>query len=182
MNVAIYNSTFSGNRATVGHGGAIYNSKAVGEATLTMYNSTVADNFASDNGGGLYNEDGTIHLINTLIANSMGGGDCFNKNGNLATNINNFIGDNSCSPAFSGDPLLGPLVNNGGSTYTHALLVGSPAIDSGDNVNCLAIDQRYFNRPEDGNMDAESRCDIGAYEYIYRPQMPFAVYLPFMSE
>jgi hypothetical protein len=30
------------------------------------------------------------------------------------------------------DPLLGPLQDNGGPTFTHALLPGSPAIDSGD--------------------------------------------------
>src|SRR5206468_8530203 len=30
------------------------------------------------------------------------------------------------------DPLLGPLQDNGGSTFTHALLRGSPAIYAGD--------------------------------------------------
>lgn len=32
----------------------------------------------------------------------------------------------------SADPMLGPLQNNGGPTFTHALLPGSPAIDTGD--------------------------------------------------
>ena len=30
------------------------------------------------------------------------------------------------------DPLLGPLQDNGGPTFTHELLPGSPAIDAGD--------------------------------------------------
>ena len=30
------------------------------------------------------------------------------------------------------DPLIGPLQDNGGPTFTHALLPGSPAIDAGD--------------------------------------------------
>jgi hypothetical protein len=30
------------------------------------------------------------------------------------------------------DPLLGPLQDNGGPTFTHELLKGSPAIDAGD--------------------------------------------------
>ena len=30
------------------------------------------------------------------------------------------------------DPMLGPLQPNGGPTYTHELLTGSPAIDTGD--------------------------------------------------
>jgi hypothetical protein len=38
----------------------------------------------------------------------------------------------SCSPAVTGDPKLGPLMNNGGPTFTQALLAGSPAIDAGD--------------------------------------------------
>ncbi|HVQ38409.1 MAG TPA: Ig-like domain-containing protein, partial [Pyrinomonadaceae bacterium] len=47
------------------------------------------------------------------------------------------------------------LANNGGATNTHALVIGSAAIDSGDTA--LMTDQRGFPRPV--NVD-----DIGAYE------------------
>jgi len=71
------------------------------------------------------------------------------------------------------DPLLGPLANNGGSTQTHALLTGSPAIDAGNAGGCtdnlgvvLKTDQRGFHRP------IGLHCDIGAVEvgpYVYLP-------------
>jgi len=56
------------------------------------------------------------------------------------------------------------LRDNGGSTWTHALLKNSPAIDQGlfctdDQGYPLATDQRGFARFTDG------ACDIGAYEY-----------------
>ncbi len=69
-------------------------------------------------------------------------------------------------PYYEGDPKIGPLQNNGGSTWTHALLPGSPAIDQG--LFCTVLtDQRGFARFTDG------ACDIGAYEYpdnwVYLP-------------
>ena len=62
---------------------------------------------------------------------------------------------------------LGPAQNNGGPTFTQALLAGSPAIDTGNNVtgcrnlssaDLLTTDQRGQPRPQ-GNA-----CDIGAFE------------------
>jgi hypothetical protein len=56
------------------------------------------------------------------------------------------------------EPLLSPLQDNGGPTWTMALLPGSPAIDAGDNAVGLATDQRGVARPQNG------RADIGAFE------------------
>ena len=57
------------------------------------------------------------------------------------------------------DPLLGPLQDNGGPTFTHALLPGSPAIDHIPAENCeVTTDQRGVARPQG------AACDIGAYE------------------
>ena len=67
------------------------------------------------------------------------------------------------------DPLLGPLQDNGGPTWTHALLDGSPAIDTGTPTDCPAIDQRGYLRPVDGDGDDIAVCDIGAYEYLAGP-------------
>lgn len=70
----------------------------------------------------------------------------------------------TCSAALSGDPHLGPLADNGSSTQTFALLVGSPTIDAGANIYCPAADQRGVARPQDGNGDSSAVCDIGSYE------------------
>ena len=58
------------------------------------------------------------------------------------------------------DPLLGALADNGGPTQTLALLPGSPAIDTGNNVAGLATDQRGAGFPR----VMGSSADIGAYE------------------
>jgi hypothetical protein len=54
------------------------------------------------------------------------------------------------------DPLL---ADNGGPTWTHALVPGSPAVDAIPVADCtLPIDQRGVIRPQG------SACDIGAFE------------------
>jgi hypothetical protein len=145
----VQNSTFSGNS-----GNALHNA---GSHTLVVVNSTLVDNDV-----GLTNE-GILHLSNTIIANSISGGDCINS-GTLAANSHNLIEDGSCSPALSGEPLLSPLQDNGGPTPTYALLPGSPAIDAGDNAICPAVDPRGEPRPVDYNRDNSVGCDIGAFE------------------
>ncbi|MFI5365855.1 MAG: choice-of-anchor Q domain-containing protein [Candidatus Binatia bacterium] len=65
----------------------------------------------------------------------------------------------------SDDPKLGPLQDNGGPTFTQALLPGSPAIDAGDDAVTgaplnLTTDQRGLPRK------AGMHVDIGAYESV----------------
>ena len=72
---------------------------------------------------------------------------------------------------FGLDRRLGPLQVNGGFTPTHALLAGSPAIDTGI-ANGLKEDQRGYSRkrnlPEVHNSGDGS--DIGALEYSAEPR------------
>ena len=56
---------------------------------------------------------------------------------------------------------LGPLANNGGPTQSMSLLLGSPAIDAGNNGTCVTNDQRGYLRPVGGT------CDMGASEFGY---------------
>lgn len=77
------------------------------------------------------------------------------------------------------DLKLTKLQYNGGPTSTHALLLGSPAIDRGYSTKpgssenaCLTTDQRGTPRPLDGDGDGKSRRDIGAFER--RPSSPAA--------
>lgn len=157
--ITIANSTFSGNIAS-GYGGGVYNEMG----TLTIINSTFSGNSASANGGGgVYNKTrATLNYANTIIANSVTGGDCVNA-GTLTTNTNNLVGDNSCNSTFDGDPMLDALTDNGGSTWTFGLLPDSPARDAGSDAVCAAapvnnLDQRGGTRPDGPH------CDIGAFE------------------
>ena len=158
--LAVTNSTISGNTADES-GGGIY----IFWGTATLTNSTLSGNSCTLGGCGIENNSsGTLNYANTIIANSTGGADCVNP-GTIGTNTNNLVEDNSCSPAISGDPLLGPLQDNGGPTQTMALLAGSPAINAGDDTVCAAapvngVDQRGIARPQG------SACDIGAYEFV----------------
>jgi hypothetical protein len=161
---AFTNTTISGNRA-VGPGGGV---SVMG--TLRLANCTIADNKAGDKGGGVYVR-GRLDYVNTIIADNVGRGNCaiggrggYRGEGTIGTNSNNLVGDNSCSPDYSGDPMLGPLADNGGDTLTHALLPGSPAIDAIPAISCtLPTDQRGAPRPI-GCLSPATPCDIGAFE------------------
>lgn len=162
------NNTFVGNQANTssGIGGAIYsnidNSSMNGNAFF-LSNNTFSENGAYS-GGNLYNL-GSMSFHNNIFANNTSGGDCYSMGSIypiVVYGLNNLIEDGvSCSQGtfISGDPLLGPLADNGGPTQTMALLPGSPAIDAG--TTCVFEDQRGVFRPQ-GNY-----CDIGAYEYEF---------------
>jgi len=152
------NSTFSGNTANSG-GGIFANSGAV-----NLSSKPISDNSAVY-GGGVYIYS-SLNFSNTLIANSIKGGDCYvwlEGTGSIGTNAHNLVGDGSCSNGgtkfLSGDAKLGPLANNGGPTQTHALLTDSPAIDARNCALAENFDQRGQPRP------SGSACDIGAFEF-----------------
>ncbi len=155
--LTLNNSTVNGNTASAFVGGGIVNS-----GTLTLNSSTVSGNTASAFGGGIRHTGGSTSLKNTIVANSTAGGDCF---GSITSAGHNLDSDGTCSFTATGDlqntdPMLGPLADNGGPTFTHALLAGSPAIDAGS-PDCPPpdTDQRGVARPQG------AACDIGAYEF-----------------
>jgi len=174
------NTTISQNTAGT-DGGGIYN--GVG-GNANVYNSTITQNDAlhyrqpiAGSGGGVYNSAiGIFNLRNSLVAgNSRLGAltpdDCYGILGYFGWNLFGYLTgctrDTSSENwgQFSGS--LGPLQNNGGPTWTHALQPGSNAINGGDLVQgCtgpdglpLATDQRGAARV------VGVRCDIGAFEY-----------------
>ncbi len=165
----IVNSTISGN-SSGGKGGGIYiGSDSVVETVHCTIVGNRADFIA---GGGIYVQ-GTLDYSNNIIASNVVGvgdpkaGDCAN-NGSISDNANNLVQDGSCGVAWSGDPMLDVLSDNGGDTQTHALLPDSPAINTIPADNCLvAADQRGTLRPQGAG------CDIGAYESI--PSTPTSI-------
>jgi filamentous hemagglutinin family protein len=171
------NSTVSGNTANT-NGGGIFTGSRVGG---TIASSTITNNTADVNkngtgdGGGIYTTTSGISIINSIVAgnfdtsNPLLGKINPDVNGRMIDRGNNLIGINTGSRSFSVstlvgttsnpiDPKLAPLANNGGTTQTHALLQGSPAIDAGNNTGVAATDQRGSTRIVGG------KVDIGAFE------------------
>lgn len=169
----ITNSTFSGNSAA--NGGAIIH---YGNS-LTLQHCTIALNTASFTGGGIERVGRTgnvFSLQNTLIVLNTAptGPDACSytdENDGVFTSLgHNLIGNAVGALGFgaAGDllgstatplnPQLGPLGDNGGATHTHALLSGSPAINTGVAVGGITSDQRGSARSVAGTPD------IGAVE------------------
>jgi CSLREA domain-containing protein len=162
------NVTISGN-ATPGLGGGLYVTK---NATLT--NVTITNNSASQ-GAGIYETGGAPNatVTNSIIAGNLDtlfnpAADVF---GDFVSGGNNIIGDVGSATGFTDgvnndqvgdsgtpiDPMLDVLADNGGSTQTHALLAGSPAIDAANDALAPVTDQNGNTR--------DGAADIGAYEY-----------------
>lgn len=178
-NTYVVNTTISGNTADNDGGGLSNNGFA------SLYNTSIINN-GSDNdrdpgggiGGGVYNNPGRRLLSrNSLIA------DNYTRNAPIADDCNGelevyranrlsdfggctFVGLGVAGVALVAANSIGPLANNGGPTMTHALLVGSAAIDVTPAAQCvdyvpivLTTDQRGAPRV------AGNGCDAGAYEY-----------------
>jgi hypothetical protein len=124
-----------------------YNIENALDATLEM-GSTIVNGFSN-----LRNSQGTVISQGYNLSSDAGGG--------VLTNVTDLMHT---------DPMLGPLQANGGPTWTHALLPGSPAIDRGFNFSGSLTDQRDegFARTLDDlfvpNALGSDGTDIGAYE------------------
>ena len=167
----VINSTISGNESVAWHGGAVFQTDGV----MNLVNTTVADNTSPTDTGALFvgtftDAGATLTLTNTIVSGNSAL-DCFAGFFGagavaLTSNGHNIASDGTCNLTATGDqpdtdPLLGPLASNGGPTSTHALLAGSPAIDSADTAACPAVDQRGVVR--------DAACDVGAYEFVAVP-------------
>jgi Ca2+-binding RTX toxin-like protein len=188
--ITAINTTISGN-ATDGAGGGIY---AVSGSRLYVINSTIVYNEAM-NGGGIVTFGAEMWVYNSIVAGNTATDEdappdldttpevlkhsLIGDNTNTQLNYTgtdtpdddgNYIGGYDADNDFYHgpiDPQLGPLTDNGGPTFTHSLLPGSLAINSGDNE--LAVDQNDNPLTTDQRGSGFARIlggtvDIGAFE------------------
>jgi CSLREA domain-containing protein len=191
--LSVSGSTFDRNEATTNFGGGVYNTAAV-----TVTNSTFSGNSAGAQGGGLANFESATVTNSTFSGNltgfgAAGTGGVYSVSGTTVNIFNTVLvrgtganciritaaadsvaDDGSCAGATqrtTAEIALGPLQDNGGPTFTHALLPGSHAIDLSPTASCAAapvngLDQRGEPRNVDGDGAASvNECDAGAYEH-----------------
>jgi hypothetical protein len=168
----ILDSTVSGNSAAHdASGGGVLN------AETTVANSTIAFNHSYDTdatnqwsaGFTLNNASYGLTLQSSLLSNNTRVGTELDFN---VLSVGIASSENLIVATYSGNfpagtianvcPRLGPLRDNGGPTWTHALLSGSAGINQGSNVLNLSTDQRG---PTSARV-AGGVADIGAYEVI----------------
>jgi predicted outer membrane repeat protein len=153
------NCTFSGNSAT-DTGGAITTDG------MSLLNCTVAYNSATIDIGGIEDQSSGISITNTIVSNNNPGAGpntdllgIFHSGGYniIGSTAGGFITWNAgTGDQLNTDPTLNALANNGGTTQTHSLQGGSPALNPASSNGAPAIDQRGYAR--NGN------ADTGAFE------------------
>ena len=186
--IGIYNSTISGNEAYDDGGGIYLDIDAVSnvDAIVNMTNNTIAFNEAYDgNGGGIYLAQPLTlvpfapanieDFISNIVAHNYadGNGDDIYSDGSIlfgdivtynligntnGTNASQWLGIGNITNT---DPLLEPLADNGGPTFTHALTLSSPALNNGANPEDFSNDQRASGYKRVFG----PQTDIGSFEW-----------------
>jgi CSLREA domain-containing protein len=159
LDLQLTNTTVSGNTATVSSSGGIDIDGLAMSATLRS--STISGNTGFD--ADSLTLRSVLWISNTIFDGGCaivpGMGTVNSEGGNLESpgdtceldHVSDAVGVSAV------DLGLGPLQDNGGPTPTHALDVGSTAIDSGNDGLCPPTDQRDWLR-----LDPD--CDVGSFE------------------
>jgi hypothetical protein len=167
---SILNSTFVGNIASNGLGGAMSIS---GATALTLQNLTIARNSASCPvcfAGGIANDTGAALTMRNVIFQDNTGGNAYNPWAMLHPAANGAANlqwpqmrpgsgqqETAVAPGTQfASANLAHAAANGGPTLTMAIPADSPAVDAGSVTGAPATDQRGYPRA--------GAVDIGAYE------------------
>ena len=170
----VHNSTLSdtvvSNSTISDNGSGIYNDN--GAIAASIYNSTMSNNGVEIRN---FNAPVVVAMSHTIFNVSPGGHSILNDFGTVTSYGYNVSSDDGGGylhgpgDQINTDPLLGPLQDNGGPTFTHALLPGSPAINAGDPnfVGPPDYDQRGpgYDRVRGGPID------VGSFE-VQNPPPP----------
>ena len=186
----LFNSTVTNNSGGPNSaGGGILNFQQ-----LTIINSTISHN-TSAFGGGIRGIGNQLSMRNTIVAANTAASSGPDVNGDVVSLGNNVVGINTAATtsfpqgdpninndkvgtaAAPLDPMLDALQSNGGLTQTRGLLMGSPAVDAGNNcvtngtcANAIDFsgDQRSAERLQGASID------IGAFEVDHLEVSSFA--------
>lgn len=169
MILGVTNSTISGNTAPTNGGGVYLERPSPTFVLFTFTNVTVAGNTAGGQGGGIAIASDVLRLKNSIIANNaaptgpdvVGSVDSLDYN-HFSSTAGATIGGMTTNNA-TGDPMIGPLANNGGPTLTRMPAAGSPVVNTipngtNDCGTTITTDQRGVARPSGGS------CDKGSVE------------------
>lgn len=176
IDLLVQNTSFSGNAVAsfYGRGGAIYNRGFGGPSTVRLDQVTFFGNVASFQGEPAwagqsiyaYGERATTVVERSIVADA----DPFRRESSagdivLAQSVvppgAPCPAGAACTDAIEGDPLLGPLQDNGGATPSLLPGAGGVAVDAVDCGDALT-DQRGIARPQG------LRCDVGSVEHRLR--------------
>ncbi len=175
----VTNNTFTITRGVNGTVAAAHTVGAVValRSNLSLVNATIDNNQAANLGGGLHVTNGRTLVKNTIVGGTnsttvaTNGPDVWNNNSTttiVSLGGNVVARNNGATAAFPTgatvgtvanpvNPGIDPLANNGGPTLTHALRLGSVAIDIGQ-PQLTTLDQRGITR-------VLTTVDAGAYEF-----------------
>jgi CSLREA domain-containing protein len=136
---------------------------------IVLESDTIAEN------QGTFNVSGRVESHNSLfVRNSPKLGDLISTGHNLTDRAPiGFVSSDIVNSTTGND--VGPLQDNGGPTWTHALLPGSAAIDAADPAVFPSTDGRGVVRAQDGDGNFHAVSDIGAFE-SYLGQIQGIVY------
>ena len=143
--IKIYNLALTGGNAF--EGGAISN-----RGNLVLTDCIVANNNASNSGGGIYNIDGYLNLYNTIVSQnstSSRGGGIVNVAGEVVLN-NSSISENS---SISGGALHNSAQGN--VTMINTFMLGNSAEDGGGIFNLFGSELHLINSTLSGNSASE---------------------------
>ncbi len=163
--IALNNTTLNGNLAHR-DGGAIENSGGF----LALANVTVANNTAWGMGGGISNTN-TLRAKDSILGGNVANtaydcaGTLTSQGYNLIEHVTGCNFSQQVGELVGVSPQLDVLKDNGGPTWTQALLSGSPAFDAGNPTGCLDTNLVPFITDQRGMpRTLGSRCDMGAVE------------------